>query len=458
MNDSLTVNEYLDSVNKGLAELGGRVIGEVTEAQLYPNRSYLFFKLKDEENPAALSCFMWKRDYIVSGVELEVGLKVIVSGTPGIYKPLGRFSFDTKTVELAGEGQLKKAYDELKARLDKEGVFKETRKRPLPMLPQKIGLITSKDGAAIGDFQVNLGRFGFNVIFVDSRVEGQLAVAELLSAVRTLRKKDIEVLVLVRGGGSLESLLPFNNEVLVREIVNFPVPVLVGVGHEKDISLVALAADKMVSTPTATAEALNDSWQKAISLVQLDEQKIFSIFERTLASRHSAVEKSFQTMRRHLQTIFDDFKSAEQGILRVLVSIQSRISELHRQFDGYPAALARGMHALIHRTYSHVSVILRPHLEQMRFRIRTAKEEIEFGNVLQIFASTIDRAKRTVVASEKLLASNNPERQLKLGYSIVHSGNAVIRKVAQVRTGQTIQVRVQDGSFESDVTKIIKGV
>lgn len=456
--DYLTVDEYLNSVNNGLAELGGRVIGEVTEVQLYPGRNYLFFKMKDKDNPALLSCFMWKRDYTLSGVELDVGLEIIISGAPSIYKPAGRLSFQTKTVELVGEGQLKKAYDELKARLDKEGIFKEERKRPLPVLPQKIGLITSKDGAAIGDFQVNLGRFGFNVVFVDSRVEGQLAVPELLGAIRTLRKKDIEVLVLVRGGGSLESLLPFNNEVLVREVVDFPVPVLVGVGHEKDISLVALAADKMVSTPTATAEALNDSWQRATSLVQLNEQKIFSIFARNLASRHSALEKSFQTMRRHLQAIFDDFKSAEQGILRVFVSIQSRISELHRQFDGYPDALARGMHALIHRTHSHVSAILRPHLDQMRYRIRTAKEEIEFGNVLQIFASAIDRAKRSVASSEKLLSSNNPERQLKLGYSIVHMGSSIVRKIAQVRTGQTIQVRIQDGSFDSDITKIIKRV
>lgn len=456
--DYVTVNEYLDFVNEGLAGLGGRVIGEVTEVQLYPDRSYLYFKIKDKDNPALLPCFMWKRDYKLSGVELEIGLEIIISGVPSVYKPNGRLSFQTKTAELVGEGQLKKAYDELKARLDKEGIFKGERKRPLPVLPQKIGLITSKDGAVIGDFQVNLGRFGFKVIFVDSRVEGQLAVAELLSAIRTLKKKDIEVLVLVRGGGSLESLLPFNNEVLVREIVDFPVPVIVGVGHEKDISLVALAADKMVSTPTATAEALNDSWQRAISLVQLNEQKIFSIFARNLASRHSALEKSFQIMRRHLQAIFDDFKSAEQGILRVLVSIQSRISELHRQFDGYPAALARGMHALIHRTHSHVLAILRPHLDQMRYRIRTAKEEIEFGNVLQIFASAIDRAKRSVVASEKLLASNNPERQLKLGYSIVHSGSSVIRKITQVRKGQSVRVRIQDGSFDSDVTQIIKGV
>src|SRR3989338_6447524 len=296
MSDHLTVDEYLDSVNEGLAGLGGRVIGEVTEVQLYPGRNYLFFKIKDKENPALLSCFMWKRDYTLSGVELEAGLEIIISGAPSIYKPAGRLSFQTKTAELVGEGQLKKAYDELKARLDKEGIFREGRKRPLPTLPQKIGLITSKDGAAIGDFQVNLGRFGFKVMFVDSRVEGQLAVAELLGAIRTLKKQDIEILVLVRGGGSLESLLPFNNEALVREVAAFPVPVLVGVGHEKDVPLIALAADKTVSTPTATAQTLNDSWQRAATQVQLNQQKIHATFARALTSRRTTVERSFQLM------------------------------------------------------------------------------------------------------------------------------------------------------------------
>jgi len=162
--DYFSVNEYLDILNKELVKHSSRVIGEVTEVQLYPDRNYLFFKIKDKENPAVLTCMMWKRDYTISGLDLEVGLEVIVSGTPGIYKPYGRFSFDVKTVELVGEGALKKQYEKLKAQFEKEGLFAVSKKRSLPFLPQRIGLITSKDGAAIGDFQVNLGNFGFKVI------------------------------------------------------------------------------------------------------------------------------------------------------------------------------------------------------------------------------------------------------------------------------------------------------
>src|SRR3989344_5784590 len=185
----VSVSEYLDTLNGGLANFSGRVIGEVTEVQMYPGRAYLFYKIKDKENEAILTCFMGKRDYTLSGEALDVGVEVIVSGTPAIYKPYGRFSFNVRTVELVGEGELKKAYEKLKAKLEKEGVFSEERKRPLPVFPQKIGLITSKDGAAIGDFQVNLGRFGFRIKFVDSRVEGQQAIYDLLAAIQTLRKQ-----------------------------------------------------------------------------------------------------------------------------------------------------------------------------------------------------------------------------------------------------------------------------
>src|SRR3989344_56558 len=115
--DFVSINEYLNNINKGLAEYEGRVVGEVTDIQMYPGRSYLFLKIKDkdQENPAILTCMMWKGDYTTSGVNLELGLEIIVSGVPGIYKPYGRFTFNTKTIELVGEGALKIQYEKLKA-------------------------------------------------------------------------------------------------------------------------------------------------------------------------------------------------------------------------------------------------------------------------------------------------------------------------------------------------------
>lgn len=436
--DHVSVSDFLETLNDGLKNFDARVLGEVTEVQLYPGRSYLFFKVKDKDDQAVMTCFMWRRDYELSGVELEAGLEVIVSGYPEIYKPNGRFALQTKTVEHVGEGKLKKAYDELKARLDKEGIFSPDRKRPLPVLPQKIGLITSKDGAAIGDFQVNLGGFGFKVLFVDSRVEGQLAVPELLGAIRTMRKHNSEVLVLVRGGGSLESLLAFNNEALVREVAAFPVPVLVGVGHEKDVPLIALAADTMVSTPTAAAQALNESWQEAANVVLLNQQKMLSMFAQSLQTHRSSVEESFHVVRDHFQSIITDFKKAENSFLRSSTAVRARISELRRYVGQYPVVLVRGMSDLIEEAGNRVADTLNTPVEKL--------------------ASVLRNSRSMVGSIEKLLESHNPERQLKLGYSIVHSQGAIVRRINQVRKGQNIEVRVQDGSFDSEITNIKKNV
>jgi len=412
--DFVTINEYLDTLNKGLAKYERRVIGEVIDFTPYPDRSYLFFKLKDknEETSAILTCMMWKNDYRVSGVKLELGLEVIISGTSNVHKPSGRFSFIPKTLELVGEGALKMQYEKLKAQLEKEGLFAESKKRTLPSLPEKIGLITSKDGAVISDFQVNLGRFGFKVSFIDSRVEGQSATQELLDSIRTFKKKDIEVLVLIRGGGSLESLLPFNNETLVREIANFPVPVIVGIGHEKDIPLVSLVADKMASTPTAVAHALNETWQQAIHKLDLDKEKIFSMFKDLISSDQKNISESFDVIKMNFQSIFDNFSKVEESLKRSLVSIKSRIFEINRNIAEYPKIISG----------------------KMKILIKNLKENVS--------------------SAEKLIIKSDPQTLLKLGYSIVQGEGVLIRKISQIKKDQIVNVRVEDGTFDSEV-KII---
>lgn len=430
----VSVNEYLDTLNVSLSSHSGRVMGEVTEIQMYDGRSYLFFKMKDkdEKNPAVLTCMMWKSDYKISGVNLEVGLEIIVSGVPEVFKPYGRFTFKPKTIELVGEGVLKMQYEKLKAQLEKEGLFLTSKKRSLPILPQKIGLITSKDGAVISDFQVNLGKFGFKIIFIDSRVEGQLATQDLLNSISTFKNKDIEILVLVRGGGSLESLLPFNNETLVREIANFPVPVIVGVGHEKDVPLVALVADKMVSTPTAVAHTLNESWQRAIHKMDLGKEKIFSSFKDSIFNDQKSVNRSFDIIKTHFQSIFDNFSKIEESLKRAMVSIKSRISELNRNIAEYPKIING----------------------RMRLLIKIFSGKIDLGNAFILFKNLFNQTKENILSAEKLIIKSDPQLQLKLGYSIVHQDGMIIRKINQIKKGQMVNVRVDDGTFESEV-KII---
>lgn len=262
-----TVSEYTELLNTFLKREEVRLTGEVTQVKKHVS-GHVYFTIKDAKESAVMDCTIWKFNYARSGIDIQVGMELILTGHPEYYAPFGKLSFIAGTIEFKGEGALKKAYDELKKKLAAEGVFAPERKRALPELARRIGVVTSKDGAVIHDFINNLGKFGYEISLVDSRVEGQQAVGPLIEAMQLLKKKDIEVLVVIRGGGSLESLQAFNNEMLIRELVNFPVPVIAGIGHDQDVPLAALAADFMTSTPTAAAHLINHSWEEAYSKVR----------------------------------------------------------------------------------------------------------------------------------------------------------------------------------------------
>jgi exodeoxyribonuclease VII large subunit len=261
-----TVAEYIELLNAFFKAKAAKLTGEICELKR-ADSGHVYFSIKDKTDGSVLGCIMWNRNYQLCGIALEVGMEVVLSGHPNIYPARGSLSFVADTVELVGEGALKKAYDALRKKLEAEGLFAPERKRALPDYIQKIGVITSMKGAVIHDFENNLGKFGFTVNVFDARVEGQQAVPSLMEAVARMREEaaagNIEALVIIRGGGSLESLQAFNNEALVREIVAFPVPVVAGIGHDQDVPLMALAADYMTSTPTAAAHLLGRSWEEA---------------------------------------------------------------------------------------------------------------------------------------------------------------------------------------------------
>ncbi len=408
----LTVSSYIATLNATLRTQQGRLVGEVSELQLYPGRSYLFFSLKDAKANATIKCIMWKTDYKISGVELENGMEIIVSGCAEIYPANGSLTFKAQAIELVGEGALKKAYDELKKKLDAEGVFSEEKKRAIPSFVQKIGVVTSRDGAVINDFLTNIGRHGFEISLIDSRVEGALATDELIRSVRSFRNKDIDVLVVIRGGGSMESLLPFNNEVLVREIADFPVPVIAGIGHDKDITLVAMAADMMVSTPTAVTAVLNDSWDRAVAYVDNCSNSIMSSYRDVLYATQSWVSDVMSDIKHYFQNIFE-------------------------QFRGFEFALREKINAI-------------------GFRIREIGSEARtlLYSVTQVFEAQCARIRQNIEGADKQIEINNPERLLKLGYTIARVKGKVIKSIKDIKQGDSLSVRLHDGEIEGNITRI----
>lgn len=331
-----SVSEFIQLLNIGLKRSRVKIVGEVTQSQA-ASSGHVYFTLKDETDGAVLSCIMWKSRYGIYGIKLEMGMKIIAQGYPEVYAASGRLSFIAETIQLAGEGELKKQYEELKKKLTAEGLFAPERKRSIPQYCQKIGVITSKHGAVLADFLNNLGKFGFKIKMIDARVEGQEAVEDLLSAVRTFENQDIETLVIIRGGGSPESLMAFNNETLVREVADFRVPVIAGVGHHQDEPLITLAADASVSTPTAAANYLNRSWQEALLLLEKQERIIFGFFEEIFETQRAAENK--------LMIFMQNFKAALANLAQRL-SYAEKVITLNspqRQLSlGYSLAYSKG--------------------------------------------------------------------------------------------------------------------
>ena len=386
-----SVSDYIKTVNQGLKDFRSKIIGEVSEVSSGPT-GHVYFTLKDEKDGSIIKCVIWKFRYDIYGIELKEGIKIIATGYPEIYAPWGRLSFKSEVIEHAGEGTLKKEYEKLKEKLAKEGLFEEVRKRPIPRYPQKVGIITSKQGAVLADFLNNLGRFGFKIKMIDSRVEGQAAVADLLFSIKTLKKENIEVLVIMRGGGSLESMSAFNNESLVREITSFPVPVIAAIGHHKDVPLTALAADRSVSTPSIAATVLGESWEQAKSLLGEYERDVISAYGDALERAGLLISRLVDTIHGIKDLIFDKYKEIETAL------------------------------------------------------------KISF----QVFKNAIQIVKQQLEHSEEIVYLRNPETQLKLGYSIARCGSRLIRSIRDTKIGEDVDIRVVDETIISKVKNINK--
>ncbi len=453
--DTLSVFSFIQDVNGSLLAHRGRVVGEVTSVK-DSYQTAVYFSIKDLEQDALLNCVIWRTTYRQNGVAIKEGDTIIVTGVPEIYPARGSFSMKVQTIEYAGEGALKKSYDTLKDTLTEEGLLAPDRKRAVPEYPRKIGVITSRSGVVIQDFSANLGRYGFQVTMIDSRVEGKDAIHELLAALRTLRKQDIDVLVIMRGGGSWESLQAFNTESVVRAIADFPVPVVTGIGHDVDVTLAELVADVGASTPTAVAEVLNGTWDTLLGSLSNAEVKIRHTYERELALTLRALEQREVTIlrqyhqvlvrtRRHVVQASNRLRSLYYGLERQVADIQA---QLWRMIAMMRSELRAGQQL--------VGIAERVVPRYIQTNLKSVRELFTYSS-RQIFSKQVvvlTQASDTLNKIEQVITRADPATNLKLGYSLVHRNGKLIRSVRDLMAGEEVVVQVLDGSFISDVKKI----
>lgn len=432
-----SVYEFITFINSQFSSLGMiRVRGEITEIKSHPN-GYCFVTIKDSKTKEhSISCYLDKWKFDSFNYLLEVGMEVVVSASPLLYKN-GGFSLTVSTIEPFGEGALKKAFEALKKKLRGKGYFDESRKRPLPAFIRTIGLMTSETGDAIYDFRKHLGEYGFKIYFLDVRVEGDYAEGSISSAIKWFNKNkpEIDVLVLTRGGGSLENLKVFNSESVAEAIFLSRLPIITGIGHEKDETIADYVADKSFSTPTATA----------VFIKIQRENLIIQVKERSNGLM-SAMDNIFNVERRCIIEKVNDLKSAFVYIVEHYRSMLSKIVE----------QMQNGLNRIFRKFKD---------LEQNFVRF-IYQHEIAIKNQLHILNLIVEKClnlleKRIDLCCEKLntrevvLSSLNPESILKRGYSVVYkNNNEVLRESKNTKRGEQIITKLYKGK----ITSVVEGV
>jgi exodeoxyribonuclease VII large subunit len=392
-----------------------RVVGEVSEFNDKSGYKAAYFTVCD--GGAAMPCLMWRDVYDASGIVLRCGMLVELSGQFSAYVPKGRMQFTVRRLSLAGEGTLRMQVAELASRLEAEGLMRPERKRPLPRYPERIAVVTSPRGKAIHDVLRTLRRRYplAELLVAGVQVEGDSAPAALVEGLRAAQEASPDVILLVRGGGSYEDLMPFNAEVVARAVAESSIPVVTGIGHEPDTSIVDMVSDLRTSTPTGAAEAVTPSVDDLLAIVARERRAIANALQ-------GRVDRLGHRLARLAERpVFSD--------PHMIVGVVAQ------RIDSARMRLERALPERLAREGQRVAFA--------RERLVSAGPRIS------------ERAATKVGHAAARLEDLSPLAILARGYSasFAADGRTVVRSIGQVSAGDSIYVRVSDGRIGCSVTE-----
>jgi exodeoxyribonuclease VII large subunit len=387
---ALSVSEFIQTLNFSLESAvfpyGATIEGEVVEYRVSQGK-WIWFNLKDADG--ILNCFatVWQLK-----VPLEDGMKVRVHGQPKIFQKSGKFSINVDRVELVGEGALRRAFELLKKKLSAEGLFAPERKRAIPRFPERVGLIASRESAAYTDFLRILGNRwgGVTIHSAHVQVQGREAESDIVGAFRYFNAHPelAEVIVLTRGGGSIEDLHAFNSEDVARAVFSSKIPVVVGVGHERDESLADYVADVRASTPSNAAERLTPDRRDVARELAGFAKDMESVLVETVGHRERRLVELESRLHEHVRSARAEFEAVWHDLLSACAGFESRIEKM---------------------------------------------------------AAAVERDLR-------LLKTLDPKAVLKRGYSIArNAAGKLLRDPAQVDKGDAVSLQLEKGAIETKV-------
>ncbi len=408
----LSVSQLVNEVKREL-EVRFRDIwvkGEISNLKVPPS-GHIYFTLKDGDAQLRAICFRMQNRYLK--FQPEDGMDVIARGSLSVYPPRGEFQLVVEVLEPAGRGALQLAFEQLKAKLQGQGLFDPARKKPLPLLPAKIGIVTSPSGAAIQDILRILNRRNntVDVLIFPAKVQGAGAAEEVARGLQYLNSRsDLDVIIVARGGGSLEDLWAFNEEVVARAIYASRLPVISAVGHEIDFTIADFVADLRAPTPSAAAE-----------IVSAARDELCKRVDSFAARATQAVRSLLREKRHHLQQLAAN---------RAFVDAHSRLRFYLQRLDDLNGRLVRVLPSRLEPLHQKLAISDRELFRQMQTYLHALRTRVQ--------------------SREQQLQAYSPLAVLERGYAIVTAENgSVVRDARLLTDNERVKVRVAKGEFKA---------
>ena len=411
--------------------------GQVSNFRKRPTHQY--FSLKDDR--AVIQATIWSGIYQKLGFDLEEGMKINVVGRVQVYEPSGSYSIIIEKAEPDGVGALAIQFEQLKKKLAEEGLFQERFKQPLPQFSKKIGVVTSRSGAVIQDIITTVSRRfpGVEIVLYPTKVQGEGAAEEIARNIaRANEREDLDVLIIGRGGGSIEDLWAFNEEIVVRAIFESRLPIISSVGHETDVTLADFVADKRAATPTAAAELATPVTKlDFLTYLQNQEKRMTTAVKHTLSKKKEALRILSQSV------IFRQPERLYDGYLQRLDQLQLRLKQ------GLNAELVRNQQKVqeqVHRLEQLSPIIkiqrYQDHIQQLKKLLRSQ------------MAVTYDAKVAEVKRLSEALLMLDTSRIVARGFAIVKKGEVVVASAKDLKENDQVSLLMRDGQVELEVRDV----
>ena len=436
----ISVSE-VNSLAKGILERDLSNIwiqGEISSFTAHSS-GHWYFTIKDKNS--SLSCVMFKFENQNILFEPKVGDELILNGNVGIYAPTGKYQFNVKHIEVFGEGALLKAYEELKKKLEREGLFEASNKKDFPTMPKSIAVITSETGAVLRDIVTVLRRRSPTLVvtLIESQVQGREADKFIVQAIKTANKrKDFDLIILARGGGSIEDLWCFNMESVAREIFKSRLPIVSAIGHETDFTISDFVADLRAPTPSAAAELISENHFYLSDSLERITNEIIKIISNKI------------------NYIGDNLKN----LLKLIRHPGDKLRETTQQIDNYEMRIKNSLMNLILKKSKDLEQeisILKSSSPQIKIQASNNKLEIISSALRNGIKANLEKKKKRFSLELSTLQAVSPLSVLARGYSIISDEEGrIVRSSKNLSLNQKIKARFGEGQIIAKVTEYVE--